>query len=101
MLRLVIRLVIALTLIATVVHEGGQILFAQTKADDIAQEAARVGADTFAGTKNAAQARADAAACPKASPSTFKYRKNTKLSAVLTVTAPMLIRAGVRVSCIE
>ncbi|MDP8956346.1 MAG: hypothetical protein M3N24_05230 [Actinomycetota bacterium] len=62
MLRLVIRVIVALALLGTIVHEGGQILFAQTKADDLAQDAAQTGADVFAETKSQAMAREAAAA---------------------------------------
>ncbi|HEX2266959.1 MAG TPA: hypothetical protein VHI97_01990 [Actinomycetota bacterium] len=62
MVRLVIRVVVALALVGIVVHEGGQVLFAQTKADDIAQDAAQTGADIYSETKSHSQARAGAAA---------------------------------------
>jgi hypothetical protein len=61
MLRLVIRVVVALTLVGTIVHEGGQILFAQTKADDLAHDAAQTGAEVFFETKSRAQASQAAA----------------------------------------
>ena len=62
MVRLVIRVVLALALVGIVVHEGGQVLFAQTKADDIAQDAAQTGAETYSETKSQSQARAAATA---------------------------------------
>ncbi len=61
MVRLIVRVVVALALVGIVVHEGGQVLFAQTKADDIAQDAAQNGADAFSETKSQSQARAAAA----------------------------------------
>ena len=66
MLRLIVRLVVALGIVAVVLHDGGQILFAQTRADDIAQRAAQNGAETFKETKNVNQARADAVAYARA-----------------------------------
>ncbi len=62
MLRLVIRVVVALALVGTLIHEGGQVLFAQTKADDLAQDAAQTGAEVFSETKSQTQARQAAAA---------------------------------------
>jgi hypothetical protein len=62
MLRLVVRLVIALALVGTLVHEGGQVLFAQTRADDLAHDAAQTGAEVFSQTKSQPQAHAAAAA---------------------------------------
>lgn len=94
MLRLVIRTVIALTLVAVAVHEGGQILFAQTKADDIAQQAAQVGAETFAQTKNATRARADAATEAKNSGGrlrAFTLERDGKATVRVAVTASTLI----------
>jgi hypothetical protein len=61
MLRLVIRVVVALALVGTIIHEGGQILFAQTKADDLAHDAAQTGAEVFSETKSRAQASQAAA----------------------------------------
>ncbi len=57
MVRLIVRVVLALALVGIVVHEGGQVLFAQTKADDIAQDAAQTGADVFSETKSQSQSR--------------------------------------------
>ena len=62
MVRLVIRVVLALALVGTLIHEGGQLLFAQTKADEVAQDAAQTGAEIYSETKSQSQARAAAAA---------------------------------------
>ncbi len=94
MLRLIVRVVIWLTLIAALVHEGGQILFAQTKADDIAQKAAQVGAETFAGTKNVTRARLDAATEAKAAGGrlrSFRIHPDGKATVRVVVRASTLI----------
>ena len=94
MLRLVVRVVISLALLGALAHEGGQILFAQTKADDIAQKAAQVGAETFAGTKNATRARMDAAAEAKSSGGrlrSFNIQPDGKATVRVAVTASTLI----------
>ncbi len=62
MVRLVVRVVVALALVGTLIHEGGQVLFAQTKADEIAQDAAQTGAEVFSESKSQPQARTAAAA---------------------------------------
>ena len=94
MVRLVLRVVLALALLGTVVHEGGQLLFAQTKADDIAQDAAQAGADVFSETKSQPEARAAAAAEVAdrgARLRSFKVLPNGKATVRVVVTASTLI----------
>ena len=94
MLRMVIRVVVALAIVGVVVHEGGQILFAQTKADDIAQTAAQTGAETFAETKDVAQARAAAKAevgDGDARFRSFRIRPDGRATVRVAVTASTLI----------
>ncbi len=95
MLRLIIRVVVSLALVGTVVHEGGQILFAQTKADDVAHEAAQTAADVFAETKNQGQAR-DAAAAEVGTREgarlrSFTLRPDGKATVRVAVTASTLV----------
>jgi hypothetical protein len=62
MVRLVVRVVVALALVGTLIHEGGQVFVAQTKADEIAQDAAQTGAEVFSESTSQPQARTAAAA---------------------------------------
>ncbi|HEX2089636.1 MAG TPA: hypothetical protein VHI54_06895 [Actinomycetota bacterium] len=94
MLRLIIRVVVALALVGTVIHEGGQVLFAQTKADDVAQDAAQTGADVFSETKSQSQARAAAAAEVRESGArlrSFTVLPDGKARVRVVVTASTLI----------
>ena len=94
MLRLVIRVVVALTVVGVLIHEGGQILFAQTKADDVAQRAAQVGAETFVGTKNVTRARLDAAAEAKSAGArlrAFRMDPEGRATVRVAITASTLI----------
>jgi hypothetical protein len=58
MLKMAIRVVVSLAIVGLLVHEGGQIFFAQTKASDIAQTVAGDAAERFQKSKNVSQARA-------------------------------------------
>ena len=94
MIRLVVRVVVALALVGIVVHEGGQVLFAQTKADDIAQDAAQTGAEIFSETKNQSQARAaarDEVAERGARLRSFRLLPDGKARVRVVVTASTLI----------
>lgn len=94
MVRLVVRVLVALAIIGVVVHEGGQLLFAQTKADDIAERAARTGAETFAETKSAPQAQAAAEAEVADSDArlrSFRIRPDGRATVRVVVRASTLI----------
>lgn len=62
MLKLIIRVVVSLAIIGLLVHEGGQVFFAQSKASDIAQTVAADAAERFQASKNASEAKALAVA---------------------------------------
>jgi hypothetical protein len=94
MVRLVVRVVVVMALLGIAVHEGGQVLFAQTKADDIAQDAAQTGAEVFSETKSQSQARvaaADEVAERGARLRTFMLLPDGKARVRVVVTASTLI----------
>ena len=94
MVRLLIRVVVALAIVGVVAHEGGQILFTQTKADDVAHKAAQIGAETFAQTKNVSRARVDAAAVVTEAGGrlkSFSFSQDGKATVKVAMTASTLI----------
>jgi hypothetical protein len=94
MVKLIVRLVLALALVGVVVNEGGQLLFAQTRASDIAHDAAAIGAETFSKSKNFNQAKADAIAEAQSRGArlrTFVLRPDGQATVKVVVRASTLI----------